>query len=820
MLSLSFLVVLVRPCSAQATFSPTSGTPLVAGQATRITATPIWPMDFGKIQFLVDGVQSGPVVESWPYYFDFTPPAAGSYTITAQVTDRDGNISSYQLYFNASEQPLTRWKNFVGSSERAGSADGTGNPATFNGPLGMAQDSNGNLYVADARNHTIRKVEPSGRTTTVAGMAGQKGASDGISSVARFNEPSGVAVDYAGNIYVADAWNHTVRRISSQGVVSTLAGLAGQRGSADGLGTNARFREPMGVTTDSSGNIYVADTDNNTIRRVTPNGLVTTIAGNASDYYDIVDGVGSTARFSSPIGIVASSNGAIYVADWAGSTIRRISPGGVVTTIAGSYEQGNRDGVGSAARFNNPFALGLDASGNIYVSDSVNSSIRKVTASGAVTTLAAGDFHLNWLDNPFSMPRGLVVGANNAIYIADEGYDNIRLLDAQGNVTTVAGSRDFSGSQDGVGGTALFNDPCFAAVDSAGNIFVSDTGNHTIRKVSPDGKVTTVAGLPWGIGAADGPIGVSRLFFPKGIDGDHKGYLYFADSGNKTIRRISPSGNVETIAGTPGTWGSADGLGTAARFNYLEGGLAVDSKGNIFVADGDRIRKIDLNRRVTTFAVFDGLSGLAIDSSDNLFVAEEWNGVIKKVTPNALATTYAGVSREWGHVDGPLHLARFTQPRGIAVDNKGNVFVSQSNHTVRMITAGGAVKTIGGQKDYTGSLDAAPGTSFLFWSPFGMAATSNGKLYVCDRQNNRIVEGLADGRFLIPPPRVLALETLGTARSVRIEWHGSLGVPLNIQRTASLSTPNWQTIETSNSSGTFTDSGAPLDRAFYRLVAP
>jgi hypothetical protein len=218
--------------------------------------------------------------------------------------------------------------------------------------------------------------------------------------------------------------------------------------------------------------------------------------------------------------------------------------------------------------------------------------------------------------------------------------------------------------------------------------------------------------------------------------------------------------------------------------------------------------------------VFDGISGLAIDSSDNLFVAEQWNGIIKRVTPNALATTHAGVAREWDHLDGPLHLARFTQPTGIAVDDKGNIFVSQSNHSVRMITAGGIVKTIGGQKDYTGSSNAAPGTSFLFGSPFGMAATSNGKLYVCDRQNNRIVEGLVDGRFLISPPRILALETVGTARSVRIEWHGSLGVPLNIQRTASLSTPNWQTIATSNSSGAFTDFEAPLDRAFYSLVAP
>ena len=202
-----------------------------------------------------------------------------------------------------------------------GSADGTGSAARFNDPFGVATDSSGNVYVADSINSTIRKITLAGAVTTLAGLAGTGGSADGTGSAARFNFPIGVATDGSGNVYVGDLFNSTIRKITPAGAVTTLAGLAGSRGSADGTGSAARFASPQGVATDSSGNVYVADSDNNTIRKITPAGAVTTLAGLAGSRGS-ADGTGSAARFNLPRGVATDSSGNVYVADTFNNTIR------------------------------------------------------------------------------------------------------------------------------------------------------------------------------------------------------------------------------------------------------------------------------------------------------------------------------------------------------------------------------------------------------------------------------------------------------------------------------------------------------------------
>src|SRR5947209_1839517 len=314
-----------------------------------------------------------------------------------------------------------------------GSADGTGNAASFNGPFGVSVGSAGNVYVADTSNSTIRKITPGGVVSTLAGTAGSVGSTDGTGSAARFKSPSGVAVDSSGNLYVADTDNHTIRKITPAGVVSTLAGLAGTSGSTDGTGSGARFNFPGGVAVDSGNNVYVADSSNNTIRKITPAGAVSTLADTAgasgSD-----DGTGSAARFNFPFGLAVDSAGNVDVADTSNSTIRKGTPAGVVSTRAGTAGgRGSDDGTGSVARFNFPAGVTVDSSGNVYVADSSNNTIRKITPAGVVTTLAG-------LAPP--------------------------------------GARD---SADGVGSAARFNDPIGVTVDSAGKVYVADTGNNTIR---------------------------------------------------------------------------------------------------------------------------------------------------------------------------------------------------------------------------------------------------------------------------------------------------------------------------------------------------
>jgi hypothetical protein len=275
---------------------------------------------------------------------------------------------------------------FAGAPGYSGAADGTGSAARFAGPRGVAADGAGNVYVVGYQ--TIRMVTPAGVVTTLAGTGGQAGSVDATGAAARFNGPWGVTVDWVGNVYVADTDNHTIRKVTPAGVVTTLAGAAGSPGSADGTGSFARFNSPHDVAVDGSGNVYVADSSNHTIRKVTPGGVVTTLAGTAL-VAGSVDGTGSTARFNLPWGVTVDGSSNVYVADWTNQTIRKVTPAGVVTTLAGKAGlAGAVDGTGSAARFYYPRGVTVDEEHNVYVAEYYNQLIRKVTSDGVVTTLA------------------------------------------------------------------------------------------------------------------------------------------------------------------------------------------------------------------------------------------------------------------------------------------------------------------------------------------------------------------------------------------------------------------------------------------------
>lgn len=315
---------------------------------------------------------------------------------------------------------------------------------------------------------------------TFAGQPGTKGYTNGPALQARFRLPNNVAVDQSGDVYVADTANNVIRKITPVGMVSTLAGMFHSRGSADGSGTNAHFWAPFGITLDSAGNIYVADTGNNTIRKISPAGIVSTIAGLAGQA-GTNDGVGSIARFRNPWGVAADNGGDVYVADMSNDTIRKITPAGHVFTFAGQAGMsGNADGFGTGARFNNPFGVAVDSAGNVYVSDTANNAIRKITVGRVVTTLAglpgyAGNTDGNGPDARFWSPQGLAVDGSGNIYVADTGNNAIRKITPMGVVTTLPASTDK---------TLLLNGPGGVAVDGNGNVYVADSNNHCIRKIA------------------------------------------------------------------------------------------------------------------------------------------------------------------------------------------------------------------------------------------------------------------------------------------------------------------------------------------------
>jgi alpha-tubulin suppressor-like RCC1 family protein/sugar lactone lactonase YvrE len=317
-------------------------------------------------------------------------------------------------------------QNHAGSGNY-GSNDGAGLAADFKKPSAVALDSSGNLYIADTENHKIRKTTPDGVVTTLAG-SGSPGSTDGIGAAAKFNNPCGVAVDATGNVYVADTDNHKIRKITPAGVVTTLAGSDTYGYSDAGVGTSAKFRQPMGITVDSSGNLYVADTFNHRIRKASPSGQVSTVAGSGNKIDR--DGTGTGASFNYPIGIAVTSAGNLFVADSNNHKIRMITPANVVSTFAGTGSRGVNDGTGVGARFFAPTGLTIDNAGNLYVSEHNNHKIRKISTSGDVTTLA-GDGASGKLDGTgstsrFNAPSGLAVNSSGILYIADKGNNVIR----------------------------------------------------------------------------------------------------------------------------------------------------------------------------------------------------------------------------------------------------------------------------------------------------------------------------------------------------------------------------------------------------------
>ncbi|MCK5803628.1 MAG: hypothetical protein KAI66_12380, partial [Lentisphaeria bacterium] len=624
-----------------------------------------------------------------------------------------------------SNGPLYSWNNYVGLPGGSGNADGIGGDARFYMPYDVAMDSQGNVFVADYLNHTIRKITPGGVVSTFAGSAGQYGSDDGTGSAARFYTPTGIGIDINDNIFVAGFRNHIIRKITPAGVVTTVAGSAGNTGSTDGTGSTARFEKPVDVAADRDGNLYVTDFNNHTIRKIVVSTReVTTFAGSAGTEGS-ANGTGAAARFDCPWGIATDTSGTIIVADRDNHTIRMVTPEGVVTTLAGTAGlRGNTNGPVADALFYSPYGVAVDGAGNIYIGDYYNHAIRKISNEGIVSTLAGGGGSYGAVDGigtaaQFYCPAGVAVEmtgnmAGSEVFVAGYGSHTIRRVTVPGGVvTTFAGTVRQVGSDDGTGTATRFSQPYGATIADDGTAYVADYANHTIRKISAGGVVTTFAGLAKSIGSTDATGSAARFKNPADVAVDGDGNVYVADYNNHTIRKITPAGAVTTLAGKPLWAGRVNGTGEDARF-YNPEGIAVDSSGNVYVADSRNhaIRKVTPAGVVRTLAGTMGLSGdddgtgpdarfmrpsgIAMGPNGNLYVAGNWTNKIRKVTLEGVVTTVAG-SGAFGSADGTGNEAEFNYPSDVAVDSTGTIFVtSTGSHTIRKISSRGDVTTIGG----------------------------------------------------------------------------------------------------------------------------
>lgn len=588
-------------------------------------------------------------------------------------------------------------------------------------PPRVAIGSDGSAYFASL--HSIFKVDRSGTLLRVAGTGHAGLAGDGGAAMAaQLSDPVGIAVS-GDSVYFTERSAGLIRRVSSAGAITTFAtGLAA----------------PMGLAVDSAGNLYVAEMGANDVRRIGPNGDSAIVAGNGAPDFMGDGGLATAASLNGPEGVAFDTAGNLYIADTFNHRVRVVAPNGTISTFAGNGFPGFAGDGDKAASASLILPTDVAASsGAIYIADLGNSRIRKV-ANGMISTIAGNSGGLVPIEGlaasaaRFSGPTGVAADANGAVYIAEGSIGSGSSLDGgafkiwkvapDGKLATVAGTgnRSFSGDA-GPAALAQFDAPAGLALDAHGNLYIADTRNHRVRKVAPDGKITTVAGnaLP-GFSGEGGQATVAQLNRPSGVAVDAAGNLYIADTGNNRIRMVYPNGIIGTLAGNGNTAFFGDGqVGYKAALNHPEG-VAVDEDGAVYIADtgNHRIRRV--------------VSGI-IDTVQDGFDAP--SSVAARFGTIAVADRGAGTV----YLRGPVMKAvALPNVRGVAIDpSRSVVYATGDNRVIQIVDRGPVTTLVGtGQCCYAG--DGGPAGAALLNSPWGIAADPSGNLYIADTGNDAI----------------------------------------------------------------------------------
>ena len=550
-------------------------------------------------------------------------------------------------------------------------------------PVGVAVDPNGNVYVANLENDRIRKIDTTGIITSattgiitsVAGTGWSGYGGDG----GLLAGPRKLAADAVGNVYIAEETNDRILKIDASGIITSVAGTGARGYGGDGgPAAEALLANPYAVATDPAGNVYVADTGNSRIRKIDALGIITTLAGTGVWGYGGDGGPAAEALLANPRGLAADGAGNVYVADTGNRRIRKIDASGIITTLAGNGARGYGGDGGSAAqaRLADPWGVATDPAGNVYIADTGNQRIRKVDASGTITTLA-GIGNRGWgyggdggpaTQALFANPLGVAADAVGNVYIADAWNQRIRKIDASEIITTLAGSGGYLRDGGSVASDSVNLSPHGAALDSAGNLFFLDGSYYSSQlfKLDLTGTVSRVTG--------------EGFYEVEGMAADAASNVYIAHAGRNRILKIDVNGVVTTLAGDGGRGYGGDG------------GSATDAQ-------------LSLPRGRIDFA-----SLVAADAAGNVYVADVWNNRIRKIDVDGIITTLAGNggngAQGWGGDGGPATEVELGQLRGVAADNRGNVYVIQTLQDdlghVRKIDASGVITTVATARSFRG----------------------------------------------------------------------------------------------------------------------
>jgi uncharacterized protein (TIGR03437 family) len=635
---------------------------------------------------------------------------------------------------------------------------GDGGPATaalLETPQAVAADSNGTVYIADAGNGLLRKISR-GVISSVAGYTGYI---------------YDLKLDSAGNLYIAGG--NYLYKMTPSGTISTVAGngstttFTGDGGPAKSAGFSGIYC----VAPDSANNLYVCDTNNNRIRKITPDGIVRTFAGGNGHGYGGDGGSAVSALLDHPRHVAVDADGNVYVNDYNNNRVRKISLDGTIKTIAGSGTCcSSPDGGLATNAFLITGPVTTDPSGNVYVFDFWSNKVRRVSPTGILQSYAgdgkegfAGDGDFAPAAR-FSGVAGLGTDSANNLYIADSTNERIRLVSSSGSVSTIAGRGHFAGDN-GLATSAILHRPSGVVQGADGTIYFTDTANHRVRKVSLDGKIATIAGTgDPGFGGDGGPAAQAVLYFPDSLAMDASGNLLVVDQNQRRVRKITPAGVISTVAGNGNLAYSVDTSGAlASGFGYITG-IAVDSAGNIFLSEGaaNRVKKVTASGGLQTYAgttanggpsgigfagdggpaaqaVFASPGPLAVDASGNLYITDELNYRIRRVDASTTTiTTVAGNGKCCWAGDGGKATSAAVDPYGLAADTNGGLWISDPLG-IRYLGRDGTISRVAGGADsgYAGD-DAAATPSTLYNYPGGIALNAAGEILIADTHNSRI----------------------------------------------------------------------------------